>query len=86
MARIIAGPMGPEDGILYADCNLDLAIQMKLRHDFAGHYNRPDIFQMHINRASPQIYKVHNDPAALSGPDTEGLPSPLARLNPPGDE
>jgi aliphatic nitrilase len=55
LARIIAGPMGPEEGILYADCNLDLAIQMKLRHDFAGHYNRPDIFQMHINRAAPQL-------------------------------
>ena len=55
MARIIAGPMGPEEGILYAECNLDLAIQMKLRHDFAGHYNRPDIFQMHINRAAPQL-------------------------------
>jgi aliphatic nitrilase len=33
---------------------------MKLRHDFAGHYNRPDIFQLHINRAAPQLYHVHN--------------------------
>jgi nitrilase len=60
MSRIIAGPLGPEEGILYADCNIDLAIQMKLRHDFAGHYNRPDIFQLHINRAAPQLYHVHN--------------------------
>jgi nitrilase len=60
MSRIIAGPMGPEEGILYADCNMDLAIQMKLRHDFAGHYNRPDIFQLHVNRAAPQLYHVHN--------------------------
>ena len=86
MARIIAGPMGPEEGILYAECNLDLAIQMKLRHDFAGHYNRPDIFQMHINRAAPQLYRVHNDPAALGAPDTAELPSPPARLAPPADE
>jgi hypothetical protein len=34
------GSSTPEEGILYADCNLELAIQMKLRHDFAGHYNR----------------------------------------------
>jgi nitrilase len=86
LARIIAGPMGPEEGILYADCNLDLAIQMKLRHDFAGHYNRPDIFQMHINRAAPQLYRVHNDPAALGAPATGELPAPPLQLEPPVDE
>jgi nitrilase len=59
---------------------------MKLRHDFAGHYNRPDIFQMHINRAAPQLYRVHNDPAALSAPNAAELPSPPARLTPPADE
>lgn len=67
-SRILAGPMGPEEGILYADCNLELGILMKLRHDFAGHYNRPDIFQLHVNRTAPHIYAVH-------GPDgTEFLP------------
>jgi aliphatic nitrilase len=86
LARIIAGPMGAEEGILYADCNLDLSIQMKLRHDFAGHYNRPDIFQMHINRAAPQLYRVHNDPAALAAPETGELPASPARLSPPADE
>jgi aliphatic nitrilase len=83
LSRIIAGPMGAEEGILYADCNLDLGIQMKLRHDFAGHYNRPDIFQVHINRAAPQLYRVHNDPAALAAPDTQELPAPPPRLSPP---
>jgi aliphatic nitrilase len=86
LARIIAGPMGAEESILYAECNLDLSIQMKLRHDFAGHYNRPDIFQMHINRAAPQLYRVHNDPAALMAPETSELPAPPARLSPPVDE
>jgi nitrilase len=87
LSRIIAGPMGPEEGILYAECNLDLGIQMKLRHDFAGHYNRPDIFQVHVNRAAPQLYRVHNDPAALAAPDTSELPSPPRRLSaPPMDE
>jgi nitrilase len=58
-SRIIAGPMGAEEGILYAECNLELGIQMKLRHDFAGHYNRPDIFHLQINRAAPKLYSVH---------------------------
>jgi nitrilase len=86
LSRIIAGPMGAEEGILYADCDLELGIQMKLRHDFAGHYNRPDIFQLHINRAAPAIYHVHNEPTALPGGATEALPSPIAHLPPPVDE
>src|SRR3954467_10827861 len=82
-SRILAGPMGAEEGILYAECNLELGVQMKLRHDFAGHYNRPDIFQVHVTRAAPQLYRVHNDPAALTAPGTAELPSPPAQLAPP---
>ncbi len=58
-SRVIAGPMGAEEGILYAECNLEVGITMKLRHDFAGHYNRPDIFHLQINRAAPSLYSVH---------------------------
>src|SRR5215813_5279125 len=73
-SRVIAGPMGAEEGILYADCDLDIGIQMKLRHDFAGHYNRPDIFRLHINRAAPKLYSVHNDATpALPGSETPKL-------------
>ena len=88
MSRIVAGPMGPEEGILYADCDLELAIQMKLRHDFAGHYNRPDIFQLHVNRAAPQLYHVHNAELPLElGTDAPGaLPRPTGRLAPPETE
>ncbi len=85
LSRIIAGPLGAGEGILYAECNLDLGIQMKLRHDFAGHYNRPDIFQVHINRAAPQLYRVHNDPVALGAPSSQELPSPPRRLAAPDE-
>jgi aliphatic nitrilase len=86
LARIIAGPMGAEEGILYADCNLELGIQMKLRHDFAGHYNRPDIFQLHVNRAAPSLYHVHNDPAALAAGAADALAPPPRRLTPPDND
>src|SRR5512144_549921 len=33
-SRVIAGPMGAEEGILYAECNLELGVLTKLRHDF----------------------------------------------------
>ncbi len=72
-SRIIAGPMGAEDGILYAECNLEAGITMKLRHDFAGHYNRADIFQLHVNRSAPHLYTVHEaeDSAEAEGPEVE---------------
>jgi aliphatic nitrilase len=75
LSRIIAGPMGAEEGILYAECNLDLGIQMKLRHDFAGHYNRPDIFHLHINRAAPQLYSVHGVETQTALPDVDAVPA-----------
>ena len=76
-SRIIAGPMGAEEGILYADCNIELGITMKLRHDFAGHYNRPDIFQLQVNRNTPQIYAIAGveEKLALPGAST-GAPGP----------
>jgi aliphatic nitrilase len=88
LSRIVAGPLGPEEGILYADCNMDLAIQMKLRHDFAGHYNRPDIFQLHVNRAAPQLYHVHNADGRgqLEGDAAAELAPPAPRLAGPEAE
>jgi len=77
-SRVIAGPLGADEGILYAECNLELAVQMKLRHDFAGHYNRPDIFHLQINRAAPKLYSVHGgDPALSATPAAAkiGIPS-----------
>jgi len=75
-SRILAGPMGAEEGILYAECNLELGVLAKLRHDFAGHYNRPDIFQLQINRGAPHIYTVQGtrEPAALEAPAQGQLP------------
>jgi nitrilase len=73
-SQIIAGPLGNEEAILYADLDLDIGIKMKLRHDFAGHYNRPDIFSLRINTSPPQIF------GALDGgtpPQWQGQPSVL---------
>jgi nitrilase len=85
-SRIIAGPLGAEEGILYADCNLEIGILMKLRHDFAGHYNRPDIFHLHINRAAPRLYSVHGEPPALAGEQAPALEAPPDLLESPGSK
>jgi len=59
--RILAGPMGAEEGILYAECDLAISVRLKLKHDIGGHYNRPDIFQLRVNRGAPKIYSPYND-------------------------
>ena len=76
-SRVLAGPMGAEEGILYAECDIEIGIQAKLRHDFAGHYNRPDVFQLHINRSAPRLYTVHGEreTTALEGPGQPELPA-----------
>lgn len=49
-----------------AECDLEVGINMKLRHDFSGHNIRPDIFQLHIDRGMLHIYNVHNSDDAPS--------------------
>jgi aliphatic nitrilase len=82
-SRVIAGPMGAEEGILYADCNLEIGIQMKLRHDFAGHYNRPDIFHLQINRSAPTLYSVHGSNAISETPAAQLSQTTSALLTAP---
>jgi len=56
-SSVIAGALGSEEAILYGDLDLERGIALKLRHDFSGHYNRPDIFQVHVNRGVPSLYR-----------------------------
>jgi len=51
--KVIAGPMGPGEGILYADVDLNDVLAVKMHHDFAGHYNRFDVFNLTVNRTAP---------------------------------
>ena len=47
--EIIAGPLHEEEGILYCEVDNKRAGAAKRSLDVAGHYSRPDIFQLHIN-------------------------------------
>ena len=81
-SRILAGPLGAEEGILYAECDIELGIRTKLRHDFAGHYNRPDVFRLEINRGKPKIYEISGtqDNAVLDARSQTQLPRAKAAL------
>lgn len=44
----IAGPVYGREEILYADLDMDLVPRLSLDLDVAGHYNRPDIFNLPV--------------------------------------
>ena len=48
--QIIAGPLEAEEGILYANIDLDLITKAKRMFDVVGHYSRPDVFNFSIKK------------------------------------
>lgn len=72
--RFIAGPMGPGEGILYGDLNLNEIVTRKVIQDFAGHYNRPDLFTLTLNTKSPSLFRTQDSspPALQEGAPNEG--------------
>jgi nitrilase len=82
--RFIAGPMGPGEGILYADLNLNEIVTRKVIQDFAGHYNRPDLFTLTLNTESPSLFRTQGTSAQVlpvknaheqAGTEGQNLPS-----------
>lgn len=71
--RILTEPLGKGEGIVYADVNLNDVLVPKLINDFAGHYNRPDVFSVRINDAAPAIL------SRSGGTDTPPPQGPLPR-------
>lgn len=63
--RVIGEPLIDDEGIIYADIDLSRCIEPRQMHDITGHYNRFDIFDLHVNRRAHQ-------PARFDDADAEG--------------
>ena len=53
--KILAGPIDGREEILYADIDLETARAAKWDLDTAGHYARPDIFDLRIDRTARKL-------------------------------
>lgn len=47
---VFAGPMHKEKGLLYADIDVAEARASRRKFDVSGHYARPDVFSLNVNR------------------------------------
>lgn len=60
LGQIAAGPVkGNIEQILYHDADLRLAIEGHMVHDVAGHYNRPDVFQLSVRKNAMPLVQEH---------------------------
>lgn len=47
--QVLAGPLFNEEGVLYADIDLEAKKRSHLDFDPVGHYSRPDVFSLQVN-------------------------------------
>ncbi len=59
--EIVAGPLTKEKGHLLVDIDVDLATSSKRALDVAGHYSRPDVFTLQVDKARQSPVHFNND-------------------------
>jgi nitrilase len=64
---VVAGPLHESHGILYAECDPAAAGAAKRTLDVAGHYGRPDVFKLEVNRQAlaPVEFDQARSPGAV---------------------
>jgi nitrilase len=67
--RPISEPLIDEEGIVYGEIDLARCIAPKQMHDIIGHYNRFDIFSLHVNGKALQ-------PVTFTEPVVPGADTP----------
>ncbi|MER6201658.1 carbon-nitrogen hydrolase family protein [Streptomyces sp. NPDC001586] len=66
--RPVTEPLIDAEGIVYAEIDLAKCIQPKQMHDIVGHYNRFDVFQLHVDNRPRTPVTFATDPAHTTTP------------------
>jgi aliphatic nitrilase len=75
--NLVGEPLIDEEGIVYAEIDLNDCIQPKQMHDIVGAYNRFDIFDLRVDRR-PRASATFQDVSEPANPPAEGGPAPDA--------
>ena len=59
--KIVAGPASEEETILYADVEPAQLIGPRWQLDVAGHYGRPDVFELRVHRREKPAVRIIDD-------------------------
>ena len=62
--RVVGEGLVDDEGIVYAEIDLNKCIQPKQMHDITGHYNRFDVFDLRVNRRTNSRVSWSGEPAA----------------------
>jgi nitrilase len=61
--KVVAGPLRREAAILYAEIDLERVAPARRTLDVAGHYARPDVFELRVQRTAAEPVRFSDDPA-----------------------
>ncbi len=61
--KVVAGPLHATRGLLYAQLDLEKLRGTRFQLDVAGHYARPDVFQLSVDRTPRPLVRNPSTPA-----------------------
>lgn len=71
--HIVAGPLSMEEGILYADVNLQHIRNTRWNLDVAGHYARPDAFRLTVRTVPNPVMTIEREASRIPSTDLEDM-------------
>jgi nitrilase len=60
MGEVLAGPLYNEEGLVYAEIDLDDIVKARYDMDPTGHYSRPDLFTLTVDETERPAINIQN--------------------------